>query len=384
MLLWVTLAVMTAIAALAVLAPLARARRAAAAAGQDQSVYRDQLAELDRDLARGLIAPAEAEAARTEIARRLLRAAREAEAEDAAPQASSFAAGAASMVAILVIPAIALGLYLRIGHPDLPDQPLAARLAEAPDTQSIDALIARAEAHLARKPDDALGWDVMGALYLRLNRASDAVTAYRNAIQAGGGNASRQTGLGQALTMQSGGVVTKEARTAFESALGEDPKAVAPKMFLALALSQEGRKAESVAAWKRLIRSARGDEPWFEAARKELQRVDPRETAEAGGADVAATAPAAGPSQDDIAAAQKLPAVEQSRMIESMVARLSERLETSGGSIDDWSRLIRSLAVLGRKEEALAALQKAHEAFKDNDQERAKIDELARGLGLIS
>jgi len=74
MTLWFVFALMTAAAVFALLWPLGR-RRAPAAGGHDVAVYRDQLAEIDRDAAAGLISKTDAETARIEISRRLLRAA---------------------------------------------------------------------------------------------------------------------------------------------------------------------------------------------------------------------------------------------------------------------------------------------------------------------
>src|SRR5438128_399386 len=123
MALWLVFALMTAAAIFAVLWPLGRVRTPAAE-GNDIAVYRDQLEEIARDRAAGLIGEAEAEAARVEVSRRLIAAA------DTMHAASNVAGGrlrrrVAALAALIVIPLIAAGLYLTLGSPELPGQPLA-------------------------------------------------------------------------------------------------------------------------------------------------------------------------------------------------------------------------------------------------------------------
>src|SRR5690606_35614744 len=146
---------------------------------------------LDRDLGRGLIQPAEAEQARAEIARRLLRA--DAAADGATVRRDGKVFRAVSAAAVLAVPLLSWGLYGALGSPDLPSQPLAGRLAKNPADSSVDELVARAEAHLAADPSDGKGWDVLAPIYLRMQRFSDSATAYRNAIRLEGATAARQS-----------------------------------------------------------------------------------------------------------------------------------------------------------------------------------------------
>ena len=90
MTLWLILALMTGAAIFAVIWPLAQNSKAARS-GSDVAVYRDQLDELERDLAAGSIGKTEAEAARVEISRRLLAAADAAKAAAAAVAPSATA-----------------------------------------------------------------------------------------------------------------------------------------------------------------------------------------------------------------------------------------------------------------------------------------------------
>jgi cytochrome c-type biogenesis protein CcmH len=138
MLFWVIAAVMTAIVTIALLGPVMRSRAKASDAPElhDIEVYRDQLAEVDRDLADGLVDPVQAEVARTEISRRLLAAARKSETAgtDDAPDRNRQLRRVAAIAVALFMPFAALTAYLEFGRPDLPQLPLAARLQADPQT----------------------------------------------------------------------------------------------------------------------------------------------------------------------------------------------------------------------------------------------------------
>lgn len=370
---WIVFAAMTVLAALAVLVPLARAGgRGGDAPAADIAVYGSQLVEIDRDLARGLIAEPEAGAAKAEIGRRLLRAARDPGRLGGAEGtgSSTEAAGrrrlkVAALSAAIGIPALVLAFYAAIGRPEMPDEPLASRAVAEGD---IDALVARVEARLASQPEDGRGWTVIAPIYLRLGRAGEAATAYRNAIRLIGTTPALEAGLGEALVAEAGGIVTEAARQAFNAALAGDPKAVKPRFYLALSLSQAGERDVAVAAWKALLADSRGDEPWAEAAREQLALLEggaPSQTGggiPAGGEAIAGMAPEA-----------------QRAAIEGMVSGLDQRLAADGGTPDEWSRLIRAYSVLKRPDDAKRAVERAKAALPG---EAKAFDELAASLGL--
>jgi cytochrome c-type biogenesis protein CcmH len=268
----ILVAAMTAVALLAVLWPLSRARAPGSARDADIAVYRDQLAELERDRARGLIAEREAEAARIEVSRRLLAAA------DAGREHSP-AAGAlarrriAAVVALVGIPLLAGGLYFSLGSPELPAAPLAARLAQPPQQQDLALLVRRIEAHLARNPDDGRGWEVLAPVYLRAGRLDEAVQARANALRLLGATAAREADHGEALTLQARGVVTAEARAAFQRALALDGKHAKALFFAGLAAEQDGKHADAREMWARLAASAPPDDPWLGASKLRLERL---------------------------------------------------------------------------------------------------------------
>src|SRR4029077_12093293 len=169
MLFWVVAALLTLAACLAVLMPLVRTTSQDSGKSHDLEVYRDQLAELSRDTERGLIDPNEAEQARAEISRRILRLGVDAGRPAEAPHRSP-APRVVAMAAVLAVPLVAWGLYAAVGSPELPSQPLRERLAKNPADSTIEELVARAEAHLAADPKDGRGWDVLAPIYLRLGR----------------------------------------------------------------------------------------------------------------------------------------------------------------------------------------------------------------------
>ena len=200
--LWIVFALMTAGALFAVLWPLRRWSVAVAAdTGNDSAVYRDQLDEIERDLASGNIGANEAGAARIEVSRRLLAAdqAETARTRDAAPNGDNAAHGAirrrrlSFALAAIVLTVGAGSLYLMLGSPDLPGQPLAERIADAHgNADSVHALFSRVEAHLEQHPEDGRGWEVIAPVYMRLGRYADAAKARANALRLLGPTAERQ------------------------------------------------------------------------------------------------------------------------------------------------------------------------------------------------
>ena len=377
MTLWFVLALMTAAAIFAVLWPLAR-KPASIASGSDIAVYRDQLEEVRRDRAAGLIGDQEATAAEVEVSRRLL----------AATSASKEANGnmparqrAAALAALVLLPAGAAGIYLALGSPMLADRPLAPRSAQSTGNQSVDNLIAQVEAHLERRPDDGRGWEVIAPVYMRLGRFDDAVKARANALRLNGETADREAALGEALVFAANGVVTADAKVAFEKAVALDADHVQARYFLGVAAEQDGDQARAAAIWSTMLANAPPDARWAEFVRRALDRVRP---APAGASDeqIASSPRPAGPSEEQIAAAAQLDADQRDAMIRGMVERLSVRLARSGSDPEGWVRLVRSYMVLGEREKARAAVTDARRALAGEPSQLRRFDELVKGLGL--
>jgi cytochrome c-type biogenesis protein CcmH len=358
------MAVLTAAASLAILAPLYRARPGGAGKAA-AAIYRDQLAEIDRDVARGVLAQADADAGRAEISRRLIR---ESSAEQ--PPAPKGDARFAMLVGAVGVPLAAIALYVTIGAPAIPDSPLAARQNAPLADHDLAMLLARVEAHLATAPQDGEGWEVIAPVYAHLGRHDDAAKAYANAIRILGSDADREAGFGEALTAANDGIVTKEAREAFERALARDASAIRPRFYLALAQGQDGDTPAAISAWRALLTGAPAEgAPWVDAARAELARLEEQ-------------GPRGGPTGADIAAASSLSAEDRAGLIDGMVASLAERLSAQPNDPEGWARLIRSYVVLGRMDDATTALARAREVFAGDTARQADLAALARSLGL--
>jgi cytochrome c-type biogenesis protein CcmH len=278
MLFWLVFAVMTGAAVFVVLWPLGRARSVFVGAREaDLAVYRDQLAEIERDRARGLLPEGEADAARLEVSRRLLAAG---DAEPAAPPVGALARRRiAAVLALAGIPLIAIGLYSALGSPELPDAPLRARLEKPIEQQDVGILVARVEAHLAQNPDDPRGWGLLAPVYVRLGRGDDAVRAREQLLRLLGPSAEREADLGEAMVVAGRGFVDADARAAFERARALDAANGKALFFLGLAAEQEGNPSKAIALWRELAERAAADDPWRVPA---LRRLDRAEAASSG------------------------------------------------------------------------------------------------------
>lgn len=378
MTLWFVLALMTAAAIFAVLWPLAR-REKDIHSGSDIAVYRDQLDEVRRDRAAGLIGEAEAAAAEVEVSRRLLAAA-SFDAVGLQPSATAEVGRRrrlVSIAALALLPVCALGLYTAIGSPLLPGQPLASRIpGERP---TIEQMIAQVEARLAKNPQDGRGWEVIAPIYLRLGRYDDAVRARRLALKLIGDSSDRYAGLGEALTAAANGVVTAEALAAFRTAVTLDAENIKARFYLGLAAEQDGRVGDAIKIWLALIEEAPPDAPWVDLVRRELRRV--KAGADAGGPESRGAIPE-GPTEEQIAAAKKLAPEQRIAMIRAMVQQLADRLGKDGTDLDGWLRLMRSYMVLGERERAIAAAGNARRIFAADPDKLRRIEELVKGLGL--
>lgn len=365
MLLWVILAALTAGVLAALALPLHR-RRAPTGGEEALSVYRDQLAELDRDQARGLITERDAHAARNEVGRRLLKA--EEKSREERVDASPAAHRGAFMAAVVAVPVIAMSLYLWIGRPDLPDVPRAERLAHAVEQNDFPAMIAQVEAHLAKNPGDADGWIVLAPAYRRLGRHGEAAEAYARALSLTTPTAQLHTELGEALVQANEGLVVARARKAFEDALALDGNDMKARFYRALADKQDGRREEALAAWRQMLADGPKEAPWRSAVESQIASLDPP------------SAPRL--SEEQMAAAKDMSDEERQSMIRGMVDGLASRLKEDGNDLDGWLRLARARLVLGERAEAAAALSAAEARFKHDQASLARIADARKSLGL--
>ncbi len=238
----------------------------------------------------------------------------------------------------------------------------------------MPALIARVEAHLRKEPADARGWIAIAPVYMRMQRFAEAAEAYRRVLNLGAGDHATYASFGEALMLAQDGLITANARSAFNKAKQLAPDNPKPRYFLALADFQDGRKSEALAAWKELLAGAPADAPWRGTVEAQIARAT--------GQGSFATVPAL--SQETIASAEQMPGDERQQMIEGMVEQLSTRLQEEGGKIEEWLRLARSQSVLGRKAEAGKTLATARSNFADAPEAIKQIDEMSRALNLDS
>lgn len=377
MTLWLVLALMTAAAVLVVLWPLGRSRTEPRS-GSELEVYRDQIREIARDRSAGLVGAAEAEAAQVEVSRRLLAAAEAAAKAAGAPmRGSAVGRRVTAFATLLALPAGAAGLYLVLGSPNLPDLPLAARL-DAPtakadvalEKRSLGSLLAQIETHLAGNPEDGRGWEVVGPVYMRLGRFDDALKARRNALRLLGSNAKREADLGETLVAAANGIVTADAKAAFDRAVAIEPRDVRARFFIGLAAEQDGTPAAAAAIWRDLLDQAPANAPWVPLVKQALARAQGRPEV-----------PAPGPTAEDVAQAGELSADQQTQMVRGMVARLAERLKRDGSDVEGWLRLVRAYAVLGEHDKARSAVEDARRALAGDPDKLHRLDDLVKGLG---
>ena len=357
---------MTGAAVLAFLWPLAAKRTAASRLEIETNLYQAEIADIERDVRRGLMTEPDAKAARTEAARRLL-AATAVEPAPAGRQGAKFA----SLGVILIVPILTVGLYLRLWAPDYADMPLQARLQAQPANMDMAAALARIEAHLAQEPDDARGWEIMAQVYGRLERPGDAANAYRNLIRLQGVSPDLLMALGQSLVFADQGRVNEEALAAFEKALAAQPTRLEPRFYLALAAEQQGDRARALEGYARILADAPADAPFVSMVQERIARL--------GGEAPAVSAPVA-PSPG--AAIAAMPPAERETMIRGMVEGLAARLAANGGSLEEWSRLVRAYTVLREPEKARLALAEARKALGAEAAAAAALEALAGELGL--
>jgi cytochrome c-type biogenesis protein CcmH len=206
-----------------------------------------------------------------------------------------------------------------------------------------------------------------------MQRFSDAVTAYRNAIRLEGSTAVRQVGLGEALTEAAGGLVSADAEAAFEAARRLEPTNARANFYSAIAMAQDGRKDEAKVAWQAMLSSLPADSPWRNAVTEALAEIDKERVAGTG---------QSGPTEQDVTAASSMSAEDRTAMIETMVAGLDDRLRENPKDAEGWMRLVRSYVVLGKAAQAKDALRRGMAAFGGDSEEAKKLVAFAASLGV--
>ena len=414
MLFWLAPILIATIVALLLLRAL-RTRRedGLSAVESDIAVYRDQLKEVDRDLARGVLTEAEAEAVRTEVSRRLL------EADRRGARRSAASDGRVLPAAAIVVAALLAGsflLYARIGAPGLADLPMTERLenldaaararpsqAEAeeqareflpeapPADQNFLTLMDQLRAALADRPDDVQGLTLLAENEARLGNFTAAREAQERLIAAYGEDVptEERVALLELMVFTAGGFVSPEAEAVLSAILEAEPGHEVGLYYAGLLFSQNGRPDRAFPIWRRLLETSAPDAPWMPVLRAEIENV-------AAAAGVNYSLPdQRGPTAADMAAAGDMTAEERQDMIRGMVEGLAERLATDGGPPEDLARLIAeklglanlaqrligALGVLGETARARAVADEALAVFAGNSDALATINAARARIG---
>jgi cytochrome c-type biogenesis protein CcmH len=378
---WVAAAVMVGVVGVVLGQALRHGRQETLAApgAEDVGIYRDQLAEVSRDLARGTLAPAEAQRLTTEISRRLLAADARTTA-DTAPRASQ---GALAFGLVALTMAGAVGLYQWLGAPAYPDLPLETRMelaqkaydnrptqaqseATAPkmdapadaDPKMLE-LIDQLRQVVKTHPDDVQGLTYLAKYEGVLGNFSAAAAAQAHLVVVLGEKATAEDFASQAelMIMAAGGAVSPEAEQALIAALKRQPTNAPARYYSGLMFAQVGRPDRTFQLWEPLLQEGPPDAPWILPIRDQIEDIAAR-------AGVRYELPALkGPSTEDVAAAADMTPEDRQQMIETMVAGLETRLMADGGPVEDWAKLINALGVLGQVERAQSAYDAAKTAF---------------------
>lgn len=313
------------------------------------AIFKDQLAELDRDRARGLISKADGEAAEIEIKRRMLATAKRKE------TIAVRGGGWPMIVALIVVPAIGLGTYALIGSPKVPSQAFADRIDEREGSQKIADLAAKLRSQLEADENggETKGWTLLAQTYLKMQRYPEAANAFGEIIDRPDASIAVFTGYAEAAIASENGFVSPQAAQVILKALQISPNDPAAIFYHSYALEQAGEMDRAYDMLSARMAHAQGAEPWLGTYQARLDDLG----AELGRAPTIAPK---GPTAADIEAASELTAEEQQEFIRSMVGSLASRLENeTPNDIEGWLRLTKAYRVLGETENSAAALERA-------------------------
>ncbi|MCF6273991.1 MAG: c-type cytochrome biogenesis protein CcmI [Rhodobacteraceae bacterium] len=405
MVFWIPVIAVTILTIIWVLYPLLHQEKEvpASRASYDVQVFKDQLAEIDSDENRAVITPAEAQRVRVEVSRRLLAAAKAAEAEAPPPNAPRTTTYALAAVIAISVALGGLGLYRTYGFPGLPDMPLSENLARQaafdadrpsqadaeafvaermadnnaglPDldtlTQSRDSeLIDQLAAVLENRPDDLEGYQMLTRALASAGRMIEAHATEDKVLEILGDSATPLDHLEHAelMILAAQGYVSPKAITALDKVMAAIPENPRARYYAGLALAQYGQPRQGYIMWNQLLQEGPEDAPWIAAIRAGIDAL----AREAG---IAVNAPALnGPSAEQVEAAGDMSDGERSDMIRSMVTQLTERLANEGGSVEEWVRLIGANSVLGETDAAQKALEDAKAAYADDEAALARLE----------
>lgn len=376
---WLAAALMCGLAVALLLNGLARRKDVPAPReAYDLQVYRDQLEEVARDKARGVLSDEQAASLEAEIGRRILDAARSGETATARGTGRS-ASKIVAVILMIAVPAVTLAFYLPLGRPDLPAQPLAARDLPSPEeTQRVMTAVANLARELQENPDDLQGWVLLGEAYRRLGRPRDAVEPFRRAVALSGGAPALNARLGESIVEANQGTVLREAELAFRAVLERVPGDRQSMYYLGWARAQAGDAKGAIDWWAAMLEGAPDDAPWAVGLRATIAESArtigfsyEQAIAQAGPPPMPAPLAAAerprGPTLEQAETMSAMSADDQSAMIATMVESLRARLAENPGDWQGWLMLTRSTRVLERSQESARALAQAALAAPNTD-----------------
>ncbi|MDJ1016458.1 MAG: c-type cytochrome biogenesis protein CcmI [Paracoccaceae bacterium] len=378
-------------------------------AAYDVQVYRDQLSELDRDVARGVIGEEEAERARVETSRRLLEADRKARGETGSASAPPTLTWAVLALSTAVILGGGIWLYSLAGAPGTPDLPLEMRKAAAetaresrPTQAALEAdlphwtgpppeappdyieMVDKLRVALADRPGDLEGQKLLAQHEAALGNYRAAHQAMARVIEIKGAEAAADdyTQYADLMVLAAHGRVSPEAETAVKLALEIDPGDPIALYYVGLMYGQNDRPDLAFPIWRDLLESSHAGEPWVEPIRGQIGQLAAMAGVDYTPPAARAAAPLAGPTLEDMDAAADMTDAERGAFVQGMVDRLMERLATEGGTAQEWAQLIGALAILGDTERARGIWGEAQAVFAEIPEARALIDETAANAGL--
>ena len=405
MTLWIIMTALAATAAYIVVTPFLSRLDQADDAGRID-VYKDQLSEVERERAEGLIDEAEADMARVEIERRILAAGKADGASSQGIPAVWRQRSVALTSAVVVLGSV--GLYAANGSPDLPGVPFVQpAIATSATQQAAPAQVAANQeagphdiakmidglaAKLKEDPNNVEGWRMLGWSYYNTNQFKQAAGAYAKAMELKKDDGQLKSAYGEALVRASDGVVTEEAQKAFSAALelrADDPRA---RFFIGLAKQQNGDPKAAITDWVAMLKTAPAGTQWAGDLRQRIMEVAKQTGVDAAPMLAELEQPAApkkaqvqaqsGPSEEDVKNAEEMTPKDRMTMIRGMVDGLAEKLKDEPNDPDGWIRLIRSRLVLNEPEKASAALTRAMEVFADKPDTKTRIAEAAKSMGV--
>ncbi len=371
MLFWTVLATCALIAGFWIGWPFLRARSVDLTSGDGTiSIYRDQIDEVERDHAAGLINTAECDAARAEIERRALHAARTLDQGMAISRRTPLVAG--TVVASVVV--LAIGGYMWMGAPNAPDLPLAERqqekllqMAEAGDiTSRINLLIQRT----AEDPESFEDWWMLARSYSAVSDHASAADAYRHAAGLAGDRPAVLSAYAEAMTLANGNKVPGAARLIFEQLARDsaDPRA---RYYVALARAQAQDFEGALAGWTALAQASAPDAPWMPLVRRDIVNM-----ARFLQQDVTAYLPDASPTEIAASGGESLlPPTDQ-------IATLEAQLAEEPKDYKAWIALALARARGGDQDAAAEALAEARQHYTAAPFVLQKITEAEQALGL--